>query len=383
MRLFKCQSCGQALYFENTRCESCGHRLGYLPDLATLSALEDADGAWQPLAQPSGPRLFCTNVEHGVCNWTVPADSGEAYCAACRHNHTIPDTTVTENLENWQKLEFAKHRLFYTLLRFCLPLQTRAESPTGLAFDFLSDPADGGKVMTGHDDGLITIRLKEADDAERERLRKELGEPYRTLLGHFRHEVGHYFWDRLVQDAGRLDECRAVFGDDSQDYAEALKTHYAQGAPADWQMNFVSNYASAHPWEDFAETWAHYLHIIDTLETAAAFGLSINPRIDKTGDMSADITFDPYKEKDFNRIIEAWLPLAFAVNSLNRSMGQPDLYPFVLSPVVIDKLRYIHELIRSSAVSDKAAPEPEDTAPPDAPDATLNAEPQGEIPAPA
>ena len=175
----------------------------------------------------------------------------------------------------WRKLEAAKHRLFYTLLRLNLPIETRNENPEGLAFDFLADqPAQSGpKVMTGHDNGLITIALAEADDAERERRRTAMGEPYRTLLGHFRHEVGHYYWDRLVRDEGRLDPCRAVFGDDSQDYEQALQRHYAEGAPANWQENFVSAYATTHPWEDFAETWAHYLHIVDTLEMAGAFGV--------------------------------------------------------------------------------------------------------------
>ncbi|WP_424139021.1 zinc-binding metallopeptidase family protein [Roseomonas chloroacetimidivorans] len=350
MRLFKCQNCEQLLYFENTYCERCKYRLGYLPDGAILSALEPDGENWRPLASPEAPRRFCANAEYEVCNWTVPADTQERFCAACRHNHLIPDTSVDDNLLRWRKLEFAKHRLFYTLVRFCLPLATRNEDPEGLSFDFLADPPDpsGPKVMTGHDNGLITIALKEADDAEREQMRKNMGEPYRTLLGHFRHEVGHYFWDKLVRDGGQLEACRAVFGDDSQDYGAALQKHYAEGPPPDWQDNFVSTYATTHPWEDFAETWAHYLHIVDTLETAASFGLRVQPKIDKSGDLHAAIDFDPYREPDFSRIIDDWLPLAFAVNSLNRSMGQPDLYPFVLSPAVIKKLEFIHGLVRSS-----------------------------------
>jgi hypothetical protein len=91
------------------------------------------------------------------------------------------------------------------------------------------------------------------------------------LLGHFRHEVGHYFWDRLVAtDPHQLEEFRVLFGDDRQDYGEALKRHYDEGAPANWQDTYISMYATMHPWEDFAETWAHYLHIVDTLETAGA-----------------------------------------------------------------------------------------------------------------
>ncbi|MBP0447140.1 putative zinc-binding peptidase [Roseomonas sp. SSH11] len=349
MRLFRCQNCEQLLYFENTHCERCKLRLGYLPDLATLSAMQPEGDAWRPLASPDRPRRFCSNAEFDLCNWAIPADEPESFCAACRHNHLVPDVSVGENLLNWRKLEVAKHRLFYTLVRFCLPLANRNDDPEGLAFDFLADSPDpsGPKVMTGHDNGLITIALKEADDAERELMRKNMGEPYRTLLGHFRHEVGHYFWDKLVRDGGQLEACRAIFGDDSQSYEAALQRHYAEGPPADWQEHFVSAYATTHPWEDFAETWAHYLHIVDTLETASSFGLRVQPKLDKTGELHARIDYDPYKEPDINRIIDDWLPLAFAVNSLNRSMGQPDLYPFVLSPAAIGKLGFIHNLIRS------------------------------------
>ena len=207
----------------------------------------------------------------------MSADSVATLCFACRHNHTIPDLSVAQNLQRWQRMEAAKHHLFYSLLRLRLPLENRIDDPEhGLAFDFLADSPDptGPKVMTGHDNGLITIALVEADDAERERRRTQMHEPYRSLLGHFRHEVGHYFWDVLIRDGGRLEECRAVFGDDSQDYDAALQAHYQNGAPADWQEHFVSQYASTHPWEDWAETWAHYLHIVDTLEMASAFGIT-------------------------------------------------------------------------------------------------------------
>jgi len=203
-------------------------------------------------------------------------------------------------------------------------------------------------VLTGHDNGLITLALTEADDAEREQRRQRMGEPYRTLLGHLRHEVGHYFWDVLVRDAGKLEECRGMFGDDSLDYEQALKTHYAEGPPADWQNNFISAYATTHPWEDFAETWAHYLHIVDTLETATAFGVQVAPKLDETGELQADGDLDPYKEPDIERLVAEWLPLSFAVNNLNRSMGQPDLYPFILSRSAIAKLGFIHDLVRNA-----------------------------------
>jgi len=355
MKLFKCQACGQDVYFENRFCGSCGHALGFLPNAGVMTAVEPEGDAWRALT-PKRPKLrYCANITPDACNWLIPAEHDEKFCLACRHNRTIPDLSVEINLLHWRKMEFAKHRLFYTLIALRLPLKDLNEDPDhGLAFDFLAeDPGKKSIILTGHDTGLITINLKEADDAVREKLRTEMHEPYRTLLGHFRHEVGHHFWDILVRDAGRLDECRAIFGDDSEDYGEALKRHYAEGAPANWQDSFISAYATAHPWEDFAETWAHYLHIVDTLETASAFGLRIHPATTKNKALHADIVFDPHNAPSMQRIIEAWLPLTFAMNSLNRSMGHADLYPFILSGPVIKKLTFIHEIIRASAVADK------------------------------
>jgi hypothetical protein len=287
----------------------------------------------------------------------LPADSKEEFCAACRHNHVIPDLSVPGHAALWAKIETAKHRLFYSLLRLGLPLENREDDPEhGLAFDFLADPPEShaSGVMTGHDNGLITLALKEADDAVREKVRGDMGEPYRTLLGHFRHESGHYFWDRLVAtNPALLNACRALFGDDRLDYAEALQKHYNEGVPANWQDNYVSMYATTHPWEDFAETWAHYLHIVDTLETASAFGLKVRPRLAR-GHIAASIDFDPYVSRRFEPIIESWLPVEFATNSLNRSMGQLDLYPFLLSPKVIEKLGFMHALTHQQGALRKA-----------------------------
>ncbi len=360
MDLFTCRHCGQRLYFENTRCERCGHRLGYLPDAATLAALEPlpdaspgdapAGDAWRPiLAAPDAPaRRFCENAAHDVCNWMLPADAapGDRFCAACRHNRTVPDLSRPGNLRRWRKLEEAKHRLFYSLLRLCLPMATRQDDPGfGLGFDFLEDLPGAPRVMTGQDDGIITLNIAEADDAVRETLRQRMGEPYRTLLGHVRHESGHYFWDRLVRDGGHLDACRALFGDDRADYEAALRTHYARGAPLDWPTRTISAYATAHPWEDFAETWAHYLHIVDTLETACAFAMDLRPH-----EGAEHVDLDPYAPATtIEDIVAAWLPLVFAVNSLNRSMGQGELYPFVLSTPVIEKLGFIHGLVQPFA----------------------------------
>jgi hypothetical protein len=347
MRPFECQYCGQPFYFENNSCSSCGRELGYIPECDTISALEVAEGAWRALAEPSRQYRHCANAAYGSCNWMVPSDHPEIYCAACRHNRTIPNLSDPRNLRHWRKIEIAKHRLFYTLLKLRLPLATKAEDPAGLAFDFLSDTTgghyDSAAVMTGHLNGLITINLGEADDAERERRRGDMSEPYRTLLGHFRHETGHYYWDRLVRNRSRIEDFREIFGDERQDYAAALRRHHENGPPRHWPERYISAYASAHPWEDFAEIWAHYFHMVDTLETAAAFGLNLQGKASHAN-LSAVIDFDPHFA-NLDRLIDAWLPLAFSVNSINRSMGLPDLYPFVLVPPVIVKLAFIHERI--------------------------------------
>jgi hypothetical protein len=348
MKLFECQNCRHPLYFENTMCESCGMRLGYLPAFEQVSALQPDEQVWCALASSKERYRLCANAEYEVCNWLIPERSADQYCAACRHNRTIPDLSVPGNQAHWRVIETAKHRLFYSLLKLDLPLVARPDDPEGLAFDFIAAPRGpgGAPVMTGHANGLITINLAEADDAERERQRNQMGEPYRTLLGHFRHEIAHYYWSRLIENSNRLQEFRDLFGDEQQDYVGALQQHYANGPPADWPTHFVTAYASSHPWEDFAETWAHYFHMVDTLETAHAFGLIVRPRVSKGADLSTRIDFDAHHAA-MDRLIEAWLPLTFAVNSINRSMGLSDLYPFVLSPTVIAKLTFVHDRIRA------------------------------------
>jgi hypothetical protein len=354
MKLFRCQSCGNTVLFENTRCESCGHELGFLPHMFEVSAVERQGPNWLALASTDRPYRFCANWEANGCNWLVAADDGAAFCRACRHNRTIPNLSDAISLLRWRKVEHAKKRLIYTLLHLRLPLPTSESGDREpLMFDFLSDEAPGGaRVMTGHDNGLITLSIAEADDALREKNRLALGEPYRTLLGHFRHEVGHFYWDRLVRDAGETDACREVFGDDRADYATALQRYYANGAPSNWNENFVSQYASSHPWEDFAESFAHYLHIIDTLDTARAVGVRMNNS--SHGEKIVD--FDPHGPIQIERLIEVWTAVSFAVNCLNRSMGLPDLYPFVLSPKSVSKLGLINSLAHRRKASDYDAP---------------------------
>jgi hypothetical protein len=350
MKLFKCQQCGQILHFENRVCGQCQYRLGYVPERGTLYALEPDSEVWKLVGANGRRYRFCTNAEFNVCNWLVPIKSLEQFCLSCRHNRTIPDMTVEGNLPAWRKIEQAKHRLIYSILKLGLKLENRNDAPDyGLVFDFPAVPLPGSeRVITGHDNGVITIALSEADDVEREKQRVSMHEPYRTLLGHFRHEVAHYFWDRLIRDGGRLDEFRAVFGDEQADYAAALQNHYANGPPTDWQGNYVTAYAAAHPWEDFAETWAHYLHMVDTLEMASAFGISIRPRLARTDALDAEIDFDPYRAADIGQLVDNWLPLTITLNSLNRAMGLADPYPFILSTPAIAKLDAIHAFIHGS-----------------------------------
>ncbi|MBR0933419.1 putative zinc-binding metallopeptidase [Bradyrhizobium jicamae] len=345
MKIFSCQSCGNVLYFENRSCGRCGHKLGYDPDRDTLVALKSDRPGFRTVER-SGRRFFCSNASQDACNWLLLEGQDDGFCLACRHNGTVPDLSIPSNLIGWRELEAAKHSLFYSLLRWRLPLRTRAEdSRHGLVFNFLAD-TPAAKVMTGHENGVVTIALAEADEIERERRRVEMGEPYRTLLGHFRHEVGHHYWDLLVRDGGELAGCRLLFGDETLDYQAALERHYRQGPPSDWRDRFVSGYASVHPWEDFAETWAHYLHIIDTLEMAGNFGIRVAPAVGASEGMAARIDFDPYAIIDFDRVVASWLPFVFAMNSVNRAIGSKDLYPFVLAPPVIEKLRFVHRLVR-------------------------------------
>jgi hypothetical protein len=265
----------------------------------------------------------------------------------------IPNLSRPADREGWVRLEASKRRLIYSLLSLDLPLASRSEDPVGgLSFEFLADPDPGTPgavpILTGHNEGVITINVAEADPAERERRRLLMHEPYRTILGHFRHEIGHYYWDRLVKDAKPLDGFRRLFGDERDDYDQAIRRHHEQGAPANWSDTFVSAYASSHPWEDWAETWAHYMHMVDTLETAIECGLSLRPKRKGEPAMKPDITLDGPRPTSFDQIIERWFPLTYVLNNLNRGMGLLDAYPFVLPAPAIDKLRFIHDVIRSA-----------------------------------
>jgi hypothetical protein len=310
----------------------------------------------------------CANLmTPAACSWMVPAarDGEElppdtqgltpGYCLACSVTRTIPDLSVESNGELWRKLETAKRRLISQLLALGLPVVSRHVDPLhGLTFDFLSNMPGGPHVMTGHQHGVITLNAEEAEDAVRERIRAEMREPYRTLLGHFRHEIGHYYWDLLVLPTPWIDDFRALFGDDRADYAAALQTHYEQGPPPDWADRFVSSYASTHPWEDWAETWAHYLHMADTADTAMSFGVDAT-NVELTSDLfTLDDLWQP-EDPDagkFLDFINGWVLLTNVLNELSRSMGQPDYYPFVLPRVAVGKLQFIHRVITQQRPGD-------------------------------
>ena len=349
MKVFHCDGCRHTVSFEDAVCPKCRRTLAYRLDPGRMCALEPAgDGLWRPLgAEADTVRLrLCDNaVRYAVCNWAVPADQPEVLCRSCRLTHMIPPLDIGGSLQAWAKLEAAKRRLVFGLLELDLQID-------GLSYRFLTDdavPPEGG-VMTGHLDGVITINIAEADDLERERRRLGLHEPYRTLLGHLRHEVGHFYWDRLIRDggAGRLEAFRDCFGDERLDYAAALQQHYENGPRPDWQEMHVSAYASVHPWEDWAETWAHYLHMMDALETAAFSGLRIRPARKHDPALGA---WDGTRlaERRFETLIREWTALTQVLNNLNRSLGQADGYPFVLARPVIRKLKFLHEHLQRSA----------------------------------
>ncbi len=349
MKIFQCQKCGSRLFFENSTCLRCSSELGFLAGPRTLTVIEPiATGYWQALAPEGGHELYkkCENYTCAkTCNWMVPVRDASDFCLACRLNRTIPDLNVGDNHILWAKLEHAKRRLIYDLLRLRLKIVPKTVDPErGLAFDFLADVESDfpQRILTGHEDGVITINLAEADDATREATRLRLREIYRTLLGHFRHESGHYYWHVLLRDQPGIERVRALFGDDRANYADALRNYYANGPRSDWEESFVTPYASAHPWEDWAETWAHYLHIIDTLETAAASGLILR-------DPVVTRVFQDPGGRSFASLIQDWHELRIVLNNLNRSMGMPDAYPFVVFGGTLTKLEFIHEWIATVA----------------------------------
>jgi hypothetical protein len=365
MKPYSCPNCARPNHFEVRVCPNCNFTLGYDPFSDGLLFLGDEATTWRDAGGQAHDLVVCANNnEFAVCNWLVGRDDPIQLCRACRHNRTIPDLTGPNVPERWGKIEAAKRRLFHTLLHLNLPLETVAEVESGgrgpgLAFDFLYDPVgeETGTVQitTGHEAGLVTLNLLEADDVQREKMRTGLGEPYRTLLGHFRHEVGHYYYSRLIEDTAEEERFRALFGDERISYEDAKGQHYGGGGGGGWDDAFVSSYATMHPWEDFAETFAHLLHIKDALATIGGFGMRLTAWPGQEDQPAVD--FDPYTANT-SQLIAEWGPFAFAENAINRSMGQPDLYPFHLSEKIVAKLDYINNLLRRAGQGDIAEVEP-------------------------
>jgi hypothetical protein len=339
VRAFDCPKCKHLIFFENFKCLNCGTPLGVVPERRTMVAAR-------------APVKHCANHEIAGCNWLVrrSKEGGDQLCLSCRLTRTRPNDLDLANdrtvASEFVRTEAAKRRLLWQLLELDLPFG----SPP-LAFDLLSSKVE--PVTTGHADGVITIDLAESNDAHRERMREELGEPYRTMLGHLRHEIGHYYWATLIQsDEEALTAFRGLFGDEQADYSDALKRHYAEGPPANWQDKHVSPYATAHPWEDWAETFAHYLHIRDTLQTAGAFGMIVvGPHFDPSLIAAPNV----HPDERFDEILSDWIPLTVALNAINRSMGKDDLYPFVLSPSAQEKLAFVHAHVRRSSAHSGAS----------------------------
>jgi len=367
-KIFHC-TCGQPVFLDNTQCLACGLQLGYAPDLGEVHALTPGTAPDTWVMTDAGDNTVykrCANLTMpAVCNWLVPVADGHDLCLACQLNRMIPDLSIPENGERWCKLEAAKRRLVAQLLTLGLPV-TPAIVPHdgGLTFDLLGPDENGKAPLTGHDEGVITINVLEADDAYRAKLREDMHEPYRTLLGHFRHEVGHYYWDLLIKPTRWLAHFREVFGDERQDYAEALKNNYENGPPEDWPTRFISTYAACHPWEDWAETWAHYLHMMDTLDTALSFGISTRVVKRDYASFTKDVLIDkdaPDAE-EFLNLVNTWVELTGVLNELSRSMGQRDFYPFVLPHAVVGKLQFVHRVVKSRSLALTAAAEAAENA---------------------
>lgn len=338
MKRFNCR-CGQEVFFDNTHCGACGSQLGFDPTLQRLCSLSPGDSPehWH-IDSEDGQIQFrlCSHREHDIqCNWLIPAEQSGQQCASCVLTRYIPLLNKPENLRRWRMLESSKRRMIYGLLRLKLPLYALTDGhESGLVFDFLEDKRSNPEldlehVLSGHANGVITINVAEADSSYREAAREAMNEPYRTLLGHFRHEMGHFYWDVLIKNTHRYSAFCTVFCYEQQDYKNSLDEYYRTGPSEDWQVNYISSYASAHPFEDWAETWAHYLLMMETLETAFAFGLI--PKLEQDG--------------IFEVWFSEWMQLVVVLNALNRSTGSADAYPFVVSDVVQQKLKFIHQLV--------------------------------------
>ena len=327
MKAFSCRVCGNALYFENSICVSCKTNLGFSRG---ERAIVPVDGKGQYVDADGDIWHVCKNLNLSGCTWLTEFPGG--FCFSCGLTRTRPSDADAVGLREFKVAEEAKRRLVVELDTLGFPIVSRSEDPeNGLAFDLLSSVDED--VTTGHDSGIITLDLAESDDAHREKVRVKLDEPYRTMLGHFRHEVGHYIeWQHVRGDL--IEKARELFGNEEESYADAIERHYSEGPPAGWDQNYISMYATMHPFEDFAETFAHYMHICDTIETASAFGL-------------ATVASPQEFSSCHDLVVGVWIPLSVALNQINRSMGKGALYPFVIPPPVLEKLQFVADLPRA------------------------------------
>ncbi|QJR13042.1 hypothetical protein DSM104443_04136 [Usitatibacter rugosus] len=352
MQAYSC-ACGQPIFFDNTRCVGCGADIGFDPYVARLGPIDSAsDGTWTFRGAGTNVerfRLCAHRATEVACNWMVPAHEPFADCLSCRTTRMIPILSRPRNPQRLRELEGAKRRVLFNILGMGLPVVPQEEDPErGVAFDFLETLEGEPPVMTGHAAGVITLNVAEADDDYRERNRDSLSEPYRTLVGHLRHELGHYYWDRLLRDGPWLRPFRGLFGDERADYGAALQNHYANGPPPDWRQRFISSYAASHPWEDWAESWAHYLHLRSTLETVASYRLDTNSVPLKITPFGPETLYGhaPREAGEaFLAWINAWVVLTTVLNETARSMGQPDIYPFVLNAPAVAKLHFVHRVV--------------------------------------
>ena len=333
MQRFACEHCANEVQFETSTCPVCGTALGFVPDEGTIRMLVPAsDGVSYAIRGSATTWWRCLNAAW-ACNWVLPAASGARWCRSCALTRGRPADGRPDAVEAWSRAEVAKRRLVQQLDRLALPIDARSPAtPNGLAFDLVHVPGERG--LTGHLDGVVTLDLAEADDRLRDDLRRLLHEPYRTLIGNLRHEVGHHYWHRLVGQSDHLTRCRALFGDDRIDYAAALERHYATPDGAWDTSRFISRYAAPHPLEDWAESFAHSLHVVDAVETAAAHGM-----VDRVGE-DADTSI--LADTTFRRLLHLWRPVAIAVDAIADAVGSPHLYPFELDGRVVDKLEFIH-----------------------------------------
>lgn len=335
MRRFSC-FCGASVGFEHTQCNLCGARLAYDVNKQRMRSLSEFGDQWRCLDN-SELRNFCVNGnQYGVCNWLAEPECEHGFCFACGFNRTIPNQSLAGNQQRWHVLERAKKRLFVTLLQLDLPLQNGWRAPDkGLLLDFIEDQRSQPDhypetfVSTGYAAGVITINTLEADDIQRMAVRRAMNEPYRTVLGHMRHESGHYYWGWVLQHADLVKEVERLFGNMQGHYDEAIDAYYKNGAKANWQNRYISAYASAHPVEDWAETWGHYLHIYDALDTAYAHG--------QISQCPGELTMA--------QRLQHWCDISVVLNELNRSIGLDDAYPFLIGPVVQDKLALIDKVV--------------------------------------